>query len=211
MPGPLFATAIAEGKKNKYAGFLLAGGHAIFEVPFIIVLFIFGKISINDEMKALIGIVGGIFLLYLSFSAFRKEEKAKPLKGVIAGIALSSLNPYFIMWWLTVGFSLILKANAFGVIGLFAFIFFHEMCDVTWYASVSFLSEKSTKIEAMEKILKLVSAFLLLVFGLYFIYDGLFNLYNKFYNNIFIYCNISHTCFLQWMILILGERQLLLG
>ena len=127
MPGPLFATTIAEGKKNKYAGLLLAGGHAIFEVPFIILLFLFGKMSMSEEMRALIGVAGGIFLLYLSFSAFKKEEKAKPLKGIVAGIALSSLNPYFIMWWLTIGFSLILKANAFGIIGLAAFIFFHEL------------------------------------------------------------------------------------
>jgi threonine/homoserine/homoserine lactone efflux protein len=172
MPGPVFATAIAEGRKSKHAGFLIATGHAVVEVPIIITLFIFGKIEMSDAIRATIGIAGGVFLLYFAFSAL-KEKEGKQLKGFIAGFALSTLNPYFIMWWLTVGFTLAINAAFFGVVGLISLIVFHEMCDFVWYEIVSFSSNKGMKFRKVEKGLIAVSFILMLFFGLYFIYDGI--------------------------------------
>ena len=40
MPGPIFATAMSEGRSNKHAGIFIAGGHAIVEIPLIIILFL---------------------------------------------------------------------------------------------------------------------------------------------------------------------------
>ena len=173
MPGPIFAATISEGRKNKYAGLLISSGHATIEIPIIIILFFFGGLPLSNKIKALIGVAGGIFLLYLASSSLKEKENKKKVRGWLAGFALTSLNPYFIMWWLTVGLSLAIKANAFGVIGLISFIFFHEMCDFTWYSFVSFSSEKGMRITGMEKFLKAFSFSLLLFFGIYFIYSGL--------------------------------------
>ncbi|MCD6171276.1 MAG: LysE family transporter [Thermoplasmata archaeon] len=173
MPGPIFAVAISEGRKNKYAGLLISLGHATIEIPIMLTLFFFGGLPITNKIKALIGVAGGAFLLYLASSSLKEKENKKKIRGWLAGFVLSSLNPYFIMWWITIGLSLAIKANAFGIIGLVSFIFFHEICDFTWYSFVSFSSEKGVKIAGMEKFLKVISFSLLLFFGVYFIYSGL--------------------------------------
>jgi threonine/homoserine/homoserine lactone efflux protein len=174
MPGPLFATAISEGKHNKYAGFFLATGHALVEVPLIIILFYFGGISLQNRSRALIGIVGGLVMFYFASSTLRKKDiSMKPVRGLVAGIAFSSLNPFFIMWWLTIGLSLAVEANTFGIPGLFAFIFFHELCDYGWYGFISFSSEKGMRIHKIEKLLKLISVSILFIFAGFFVLNGI--------------------------------------
>ena len=88
---------------------------------------------------------------------------------------MSSLNPYFIIWWLTIGFHLILQSIAFGIIGLVMFIIIHEMCDMVWLEFVSLMSNKSSRTlgRKAERALTLVSVAILVVFGIYFAYDGL--------------------------------------
>jgi len=172
MPGPVFATALAEGRKNKHAGLYIASGHAAIEVPIIIALFFFGKIDIGN-VKSIIGLLGGIFLLYLAFSSLKEKDEEKTVKGFIAGFALSSLNPYFLMWWLTIGFTLAIKANSFGILGLVSLIIFHELCDYSWYEFISLFSYHGAKFDVIKEITKAISFILLIFFGIYFIYDAL--------------------------------------
>lgn len=172
MPGPIFATAILEGKSNKHAGIFIAGGHAIVEIPLIIILFLIGKIELGNNLKSLIGISGGFFLIYFALSVL-KEKEAKPVRGMFAGIVLSSLNPYFIMWWITVGFALVIKANSFGIVGIASLLFFHESCDFLWYEFLSFASNHGMKFKKAEKIAKITSFSILMFFGFYFVYDGI--------------------------------------
>jgi len=172
MPGPLFATVLAEGRKRRWAGIWVATGHAAVEVPIIISLFLFGKMEMGDGLKAFIGIAGGIILLYFSFSGL-KEKESRTLKGILAGAILSSFNPYFIMWWLTVGFTLAIKATFFGILGLISLIIFHEMCDFLWYGFVSNASNRGMRFKKMEKFLAYISFSIMLFFGVYFIYDGI--------------------------------------
>ncbi|HHF55468.1 MAG TPA: lysine transporter LysE [Thermoplasmatales archaeon] len=174
MPGPVFATAIAEGRKNRHAGLFIATGHAIIEVPIIIALFFIGAFQLNALVRGAIGIAGGMVLIYFAISSIKEgKEDAKKLRGVIAGIALSSLNPYFIMWWITVGLVLAIKATFFGFIGLVSLIFFHEICDFTWYEFVTLLSNKGAGFSKVEKLLSIVSFILMMFFGIYFLYDGI--------------------------------------
>ena len=172
MPGPIFANAIYEGRKNKYAGFKIATGHAIVEVPIIISLFLIGRFEFPSMAKSLISIVGGIFLLYLAVTFFKNKER-RVIKGIMAGILLSSLNPYFILWWLTVGFNLAIKASYFGLIGLLSLIVFHESCDFSWYGFITILSNKGARFQKIEKFAALLAFSLLLFFGIYFIYNGI--------------------------------------
>lgn len=171
MPGPVFATAIAEGGKNRSAGILIATGHAMVEVPIILLLFFFGKLEMSMEVRATIGIAGGIMLLYFAMSSL-KETEGQPLKGIFAGITLSSLNPYFIMWWLTVGFTLAIRASSFGLMGLVTLIIFHEGCDFAWYGFVAYASNRGVRFKGMKRILLTISFILMVFFGIYFIYDG---------------------------------------
>jgi len=174
-PGPLLAVTMAEGKNNKFAGFFISLGHASVEIPIILALFLFGNVVITNDIKAAIGLVGGIVLLYFAYSEYSSEERTRPTKGIISGLLMSSLNPYFIIWWLTIGFHLILQSIAFGIIGLVMFIIIHEMCDMVWLEFVSLMSNKSSRTlgRKAERALTLVSVAILVVFGIYFAYDGL--------------------------------------
>jgi threonine/homoserine/homoserine lactone efflux protein len=93
---------------------------------------------------------------------------------MVTGIVLSALSPYFIIWWLTVGFTLILQATAFGVIGLITFVLVHEGCDAAWLGFVSLVTNKSSESigPKAERALTAISVTILLVFGVFFIYMG---------------------------------------
>jgi threonine/homoserine/homoserine lactone efflux protein len=181
-PGPLFAITIAEGKTNKYAGLTISTGHAIIEIPIIISLFALGTTTLNTFLKSLIGLVGGFFLLffaYLELKRPRNENNNKKLvKGSLSGALMTALNPFFIIWWLTTGFKLVLIATAFGLIGLATFIVVHELCDFSWLGFVAYTSNKTINVWGVrtQKIITTISVSIMVVFGLYFVYDGILGL-----------------------------------
>ncbi len=173
-PGPLFAATLAEGRKNIFAGFVISSGHAVIEIPLILALYIFG-LTIPDNSRAYISMAGGIVMLYLAYMELRGEKsESKAGKALFTGITMSALNPYFIMWWLTIGLTLILKSVAFGLIGIVLFIIAHESCDFLWLGFISVSSSKATALwgNKAKKILTAVSTAILIIFGLYFIYTG---------------------------------------
>jgi threonine/homoserine/homoserine lactone efflux protein len=61
---------------------------------------------------------------------------------VVAGVLLSVGNPYFLVWWATVGAALIMRSFRFGVLGFLAFGALHWLCDLAWSYFLSVLSFK---------------------------------------------------------------------
>jgi len=175
-PGPLFAATIAEGKKRWFAGFLISTGHAIVEIPIILTLFAFGSRIATDTIKAIVGVLGGIVLLYLAYLELKSStaDDGKPVRGIVTGILMSSLNPYFIIWWLTVGFTLVLKSMEYGMVGLLALIILHELCDYSWLGFVSITSNGASHIwgDRAKILLKAISVAIFIVFGVWFLLTG---------------------------------------
>ncbi len=174
-PGPLFAATIAEGRKHGFAGALITMGHATVEIPIIISLYLFGTFIATDFVKAVVGIMGGVVLLYLACLELKSgEAKVRPAKGYVTGIVMSFFNPYFIIWWLTVGFTLIMKSLEYGLLGLLVFIFLHEMCDFSWLTFVSLTSNRASGIwgRKAQMALTAVSVTILIVFGIWFLVSG---------------------------------------
>lgn len=174
-PGPLLAATLAEGKRNPFSGIAISFGHAAVEIPIIIGLFLFGTLAFIDGIKMYISIAGGFVFLYMAYNETRSKGEPAPSKGFVTGIAMSSLNPYFIIWWLTIGFSLIIESATFGLIGLLLFIIAHEACDFAWLGGVSMATFYSSKTfgPKIEKTLSAVSVTMLAVFGVYFIVSGI--------------------------------------
>jgi len=176
-PGPLFAAAISEGRKNVFSGITLSAGHAAVEIPIILALFIFGVSIATDGIKTVVGILGGFVLLYLAYIEYRnfgKEIKGGKSRGFVTGVAMSSLNPYFIIWWLTVGFHLVNQAIIFGLLGLGLFIVAHELCDFVWLGFVSATSNRTASLwgDKAYKTLSVISITIFLIFGFYFLSTG---------------------------------------
>jgi threonine/homoserine/homoserine lactone efflux protein len=158
-PGPLFFANLAYATRNdKWSGMKVAYGHTIVELPLIIILAA-GVFTFDTAKKyaSIVGLIGGIAILV--FAGFQiatiiKEKRGpgKPnladSKGpFIVGIVLSALNPFFILWWLTVGLKLISDSAAFGVaMGIAILFVFHIWMDYAWLTSTAYLASKGASV-----------------------------------------------------------------
>lgn len=182
-PGPMTTVTIGKGSKSPYAGALIAVGHGIVEFPLMLAIFYgFGYLLNLPSIKSAIGLFGGLFLLVMAFSMFRSigpvevnpnKENRSP---VIDGIVLSLVNPYFLIWWATVGAALILSAVNFGMFGFIIFALVHWLCDFFWYYFLSVLSFKGGQFfgKKFQKIIFLTCGFVLFFFGGKFILSSVF-------------------------------------
>ncbi len=180
-PGPLTAVTVAHGSRSQHAGVWIAIGHGIVEFPLMAVIYLgFEYVFTSPNAKAVIGLVGGFFLFFLAYSMFRSIAKAD-VKGagafrspVAAGAILSIANPYFLIWWATVGASLIIAAVEFGAIGVIVFAIFHWLCDFVWCYFLSALSFRGGRFfgNKFQKIVFGVCGVFLIFMGGKFIVDA---------------------------------------
>lgn len=178
MPGPVFAVTIAKGYKNKNAGAMIALGHGIIEFPLIFLIYFgFAQFFTSSIIKMLISLIGGLMLAYMGLSmlkmikTLKEETKNLPYNSFIGGILTTITNPYFFLWWATVGATLIINASIFGIIGLLSFAIIHWSCDFVWDLFVS-KTVFRTKHLWNKKIYKIVfgsCGFILILFGIWFI------------------------------------------
>ena len=115
-PGPLFFTNIFYGtKQGVRSGLKMAYGHTAVELPFVIMLAtgLFST-AIAGQQATTIGLIGGVAILgFAAIQALdivrKRPSQVQIPKSInnkgpfIAGIALTALNPFFYVWWLTVG------------------------------------------------------------------------------------------------------------
>ncbi len=182
-PGPLFAANIAYGLQGGgKAGIKIAVGHTIVELPLVILLGI-GVFSfeIFPEFRTLISILGATTLFVFAGIQIKtilqmKETTSFNLKhnAVLTGITLSALNPFFIIWWLSIGFKLISDAMLiWAFVGIVVVFLLHIWMDFVWLYSVACLASKSSKILSNKnyKILMMGLSATLIYFGISFIMD----------------------------------------
>ncbi len=178
MPGPVFTAAVVKGAESKHAGALVALGHLIVEVPLIIIIGLgFAYVFTHNLVELFVGVLGGGFLVYMGASMFihrRHEEVAKrsvAKNAVVAGMITTATNPYFIIWWATVGALLIERSLTYGALGIVLFVVVHESCDFAWDYLVSYIVNTSKKLwnETVRIWIFGFFGLLLMVFGAYFI------------------------------------------
>lgn len=182
-PGPLFATNVSYGLRGgTETGLKMAIGHTIIELPLVILLGIgVFSLEIFPDFRNIISILGALTLFVFAFiqikTTLRKnksnfsETKKSP---IIAGIVLTALNPFFIMWWLTIGFKLISDAMLiWAFAGILILFLLHIWMDFVWMGAVSYFASKSTKILSNRnyKTLMVGLSIILIYFGITFLQD----------------------------------------
>ncbi len=183
-PGPLFTANVSYGLKyGVRSGIKMAVGHTIVELPLVILLGI-GVFSLEvfPEFRAIISIFGAITLFVFAIiqlkTVFTKKDhsttnqKHNPL---IAGILLSALNPFFIIWWATIGFKLISDAMLmWAFTGVLIMFGLHIWMDFAWLGAIAFLASKSSKILSNRnyKILMIGLSGMLIYFGVTFLIEA---------------------------------------
>lgn len=165
MPGPLLTVTITETARRGFiAGPLLVLGHAILEGMLVIALALgLGTFLVRPAVGKAIAIVGGIFLAWMGFQMARDAfqgrvelgdlEKSKSdsvektmaggqkisssMHPVPAGILVSLSNPYWTLWWATIGLGYITMSLKHGTAGTIFFFSGHILADLGWYSLVA--------------------------------------------------------------------------
>lgn len=152
MPGPLFAVTLKKAAKSKIAGALIAVGHGIVEFPLMfLIFFVLSQFDIPSAVQVAVGLVGGFLMIFMGLQTFRNRHKSEEahvsLKrdSVLAGVYTTAVNAGFILWWLTIGTTLILNAQLFGLVGFSVFAGVHWLCDFSWYTTAALVIFKSQR------------------------------------------------------------------
>ncbi|OPY39303.1 MAG: LysE type translocator [Methanoregula sp. PtaU1.Bin051] len=145
-PGPTLVAAINASVKGGWtAGPKVVLGHIFVEIM-MIALIAGGLSVVMHGYSSYIAIIGGAALIVfgiLTILGARQaridllSEQPQHAEPVIAGLVTSVSNPYFWIWWLTLGSALLLGALEGGLILMIAFIAGHWGADISWYTLVS--------------------------------------------------------------------------
>jgi len=182
-PGPLFTANIMHGlKEGTQSGLKIAAGHTVIELPLIILLAI-GIISLESipEFKTTIVLLGAIGLFGFAGLQIKNILTKKTQTGIqvkhgafLTGILFSALNPFFIIWWFTIGFKLIsdsIEIWSYWGIGILFGV--HIWMDFVWLGFVAFSASKAGNILSNQnyRILMIVLSGVLIYFGISFVLE----------------------------------------
>ena len=182
MPGPMFAITVAKSYRSPWAGPLISVGHAVIEVPIILLIYFgFARFFENSVVQLVLSIAGGAMIIWLGIAMFRAQaevvERGRdvPYNTVVAGILTSGLNPYFLLWWATVGSMLIMKFLGFGPLGLVLFIIVHWLCDLVWLSLISILVHRTHSLwdRKIQAGIFITGSLLLVGFGVWYTVSGI--------------------------------------
>lgn len=184
MPGPVLAAAIVlAASRGFWAGPLIVVGHGLLEVPLALALAAgLGRhlASPRAPLVRAIGLVGGVVLLLMAADMLRSAPQlslATTTAGgqrdpVVAGLVLSAANPYFWIWWATIGLGLLTEAGARrGRAGMAVCYTGHILSDFAWYGLVTALVAGGGRLlsDPVYRGLVVALALLLVVFGVKFV------------------------------------------
>jgi threonine/homoserine/homoserine lactone efflux protein len=186
MPGPLMTTTISESaRRGPWVGPKMIAGHAILEIALLAALF-FGLAPLfkKELFFIFIALIGGGILIWMAQNMFRSIPKleikteTEPKKGMnvyLAGILMSLANPYWIIWWATIGLGYVLVSKELGFAGIAFFFVGHILGDLVWYSAISFTVGKGRSFfsNSAYRILVGSCAVFLTIFAVWLVYGGI--------------------------------------
>jgi threonine/homoserine/homoserine lactone efflux protein len=189
MPGPLLAVTITESTaRGPVAGPLLMLGHMILEGVLVAAIALgLATFLQHPAVIAAISFGGGAVLIWMGWGMVRARGGGMTVDGpvadgarrgrmhpVVAGVVVSLANPYWTIWWVTIGLAYAVAAGKFGVAGVAAFFVGHILADFTWYGLVSFSVARGRKSlpDRVYRWLIRVCGITLLLFAVWFIWGG---------------------------------------
>ena len=181
-PGPMFAVTLTKSYKSPLAGTQIALGHAVIEVPLILLIYFgFARFFENSTVQLVLSLVGGGMIIWMGISMFRirtevvQKGKDLPYNAFTAGILTSVFNPFFLLWWATIGSMLVMKFLDFGTEWLIIFIIVHWLCDLIWLSLVSILIYRTHTLwgRKFQEWVFIACSLLLVGFGGWFMISGI--------------------------------------
>ena len=185
MPGPLLTVTISESpRRGLMTGPLLIAGHAILELALVLALLMgLAPLLKMKPVFIVIALAGSAVLLWMGIGMLKSlptmvltteggETKGRNL--ILSGVLMSIANPYWSIWWATIGLGYILHSMDAGTMGVVAFFTGHIMGDLFWYAAISTAVWKGRKLlsDRGYRILIGTCAVFLIVFSCLFAWSG---------------------------------------
>jgi len=181
-PGPMFAVTLAKSYKSPWAGTQISLGHAVIEVPLILLIYFgFAQFFQDNIVRLVLSVLGSGMIIWLGISMFRarvevtQKGKDLPYNAFTAGILTSVFNPFFLVWWATIGSMLIMRILDFGTAGLIVFVIVHWLCDLIWLSLVSNVIYRTHALwgRRIQEWLFIACSLLLVGFGIWFLIWGI--------------------------------------
>lgn len=176
-PGPMFAVTVAKGHGDPLAGAWIGVGHGVVEFPLMAAIYLgLGSALGHGFVKDTVALAGGVVLVVMGYGMIKARNtlaadgSALPYNAVTAGVLSSAANPYFLLWWATVGAALVSRSLEFGLLGFVIFAVAHWLCDVGWCLAVSASVNKTRRFwsERLHRYLFVACGIILLYFGVWF-------------------------------------------
>ncbi|MBN2839622.1 MAG: LysE family transporter, partial [Coriobacteriia bacterium] len=174
--------------KGPLSAALMLVGHALLEGA-LLVGFAFGlqRVLAHPTVSGILAVVGGAILLWMGWDLVRGAATgtidaapddtavASPIGPVLQGITVSLSNPYWTLWWATIGVKLASDGLAIGPIGVIAFFIGHELADIVWYGIVIAATHRGRRVLSGTVYRAAIGAcaLFLLYLGARFLFDGL--------------------------------------
>lgn len=155
-PGSYLTVTVARTmRRGPWSAALMLVGHALLEA-LLLIGFAFGLQNLLSHPSVLnaLALVGGAVLVWLGIDLLRGSLSGRialdldsaehagmsdhPVAAVAQGAVVSLSNPYWTLWWVTIGVKLASDGLAFGPLGVLAFFVGHELADIVWYGFVIF-------------------------------------------------------------------------
>jgi threonine/homoserine/homoserine lactone efflux protein len=144
-PGPTLVATINTSLSGGWtSGPKIMIGHMIAETV-IFFLIVLGLATLALPYMTAVALIGGISLILfgmLTLIGMRQatlQNTGAPAVGnpYLAGLVTSAANPYFWIWWLTIGSAMVIAGLQGGLVLAGVFMAGHWCADLGWYTIVS--------------------------------------------------------------------------
>ena len=189
MPGPLTAVTMEHAFRRGYlAAPLITLGHASLEVVMVLLLLLgLGHYLALPSVAGIAGMAGGLVLAWMGWKmiggAARGAVSLDVGGGEIPGagsaywdgMITTACNPYWFLWWATVGAGYVALSSNNGLMGVLFFFCGHILADLLWlfFLSALLVSGKKWFTDRIYRWIILGLGLFLCVFSIYFFRSGL--------------------------------------
>lgn len=190
MPGPVTAVLTEHALRRGFgAAPLVTLGHAVMEA-LVVVLLVLGLGGYMDRplVAGVIGLAGGAVLAWMGYGMARAGiQRSLSLDGggkagperraggpVAAGALATVANPYWFLWWATIGAGYVALSREHGLRGVLLFFGGHILSDLAWLSLLAAILVTGKRFITGRIYNGIVAALgiFLIAFSLYFLWTG---------------------------------------
>lgn len=189
VPGPVTVVLTRHALKDGFiASPLITLAHGLLEVLMVILLAVgLGTLLAGRAAAGMIGVAGGMVLFWMGYGMVRgalrgtvnleggDQTGALSTGAFTAGLLSTLSNPYWFLWWVTVGATYVALSQEHGWRGLLLFFGGHILADLLWLSILALALASGRRFITNRMYTGLLSILGVFLIGLavYFLWSGI--------------------------------------